>query len=382
MVLLLVILSFVLLSAYAILINKYRWWFSNIPTFEPTGSLNPATRFSVVISARNEEQNIRACLSSILQQQYPTSLFEVLMVNDHSTDSTAAIVQSMLPVHCNLRLLNLADFIPGTSHNSYKKKAIELAIAQAGGDWIVATDADCFATAQWLATYDAFIQLHQPAFVAAPVNFINKGSFLSIFQCLDFISLQGITAASVHHNFHSMCNGANLAYRKQVFNQVGGFAGIDTIASGDDMLLMHKIYSKYPGRVKFLLSQDAIIETDAMPNWKSFLNQRIRWASKADVYDDKRIFWVLALVYALNAGFLVIGIAAFFAPVLFGWLLCLLAGKTIIELRFMHPVAGFFKEKQMLNWFPVMQPFHILYTIVAGWLGKFGTYQWKGRKVK
>ncbi len=114
------------------------------------------------------------------------------------------------------------------------------------------------------------------------------------------MSLQGITAASVNKGFHSMCNGANLAYKKSMFQQVKGFAGIDNIASGDDMLLMHKIYKQDAAGVKFLLSQQVIVQTEAMKDWKSFFNQRIRWASKADSYQDKRIFWVLALVYCLN----------------------------------------------------------------------------------
>jgi cellulose synthase/poly-beta-1,6-N-acetylglucosamine synthase-like glycosyltransferase len=179
-----------------------------------------------------------------------------------------------------------------------------------------------------------------------------------------------------------MCNGANLAYNKNVFFEVGGFAGIDNIASGDDMLLMHKIYKKKAEGVKFLLSQNVITETLPMPSWKSFINQRIRWASKADKYDDKRIFTVLACVYLFNLSFLLIPIAAFwYTNVWLLWLI-LFAGKTFFEMRFLFPVARFYNEAKLLWWFPVMQPFHILYTIIAGWLGKFGTYKWKGRQVK
>jgi cellulose synthase/poly-beta-1,6-N-acetylglucosamine synthase-like glycosyltransferase len=196
------------------------------------------------------------------------------------------------------------------------------------------------------------------------------------------MTLQGITAASVHHNFHSMCNGANLAYNKKVFNDVLGFAGIDNIASGDDMLLMHKVYKKYPGQVGFLLSAATVVETLPMPNWKAFLNQRIRWASKANKYDDKRIFWVLVLVYLFNLAFIVVPVLSIWYPVLLLFWVAMLVAKILIELRFIYPVAKFFKQQQLLRWFPVMQPFHILYTICAGWLGNFGKYTWKGRTVK
>ena len=189
-----------------------------------------------------------------------------------------------------------------------------------------------------------------------------------------------------------MCNGANLAYEKKAFMEVGGFKGIDTIASGDDMLLMHKIFKRYPERVLFLKSKDAIVHTQPMRNWKSFFNQRIRWASKADKYNDKRILPVLMLVYFFNLYLLLLPVIAVFghlvftiffyqAPLLYYWLLLLFL-KTVVELHFLHPVADFFGKKNILWWFPVAQPFHIVYTVIAGWLGKFGSYQWKDRKVK
>ena len=97
-----------------------------------------------------------------------------------------------------------------------------------------------------------------------------------------------------------MGNGANMAYSKSAFNEVGGFSGIDNIASGDDMLLVHKISQRYPGRIAYAFTNEAMVETDPEPDLKSFLRQRIRWASKAAKYEDKRIFRVLLLVYAAN----------------------------------------------------------------------------------
>ena len=234
----------------------------------------------------------------------------------------------------------------------------------------------------WLRAYDAFITQKNPVFVAAPVMFTNEGSFLSTFQLLDFISLQGITAAAVSAGRHTMCNGANIAYRKDVFYEVGAFKGIDQIASGDDMLLMYKIKQQYPDQLGYLYCKEAIVTTAPMPDWKSFFNQRIRWASKADKYQDKSIFWILLLVYCVNALLFVL----FFWSLLIeggiiNWLVLIIA-KTLIELSLMLPVATFYNQRKALVWFPLMQPFHIFYTVMAGWLGKFGTYQWKGRAVK
>lgn len=179
-----------------------------------------------------------------------------------------------------------------------------------------------------------------------------------------------------------MCNGANLAYRKEVFYEVNGFKGVDDIASGDDMLLMHKIWKKHPKKIAYLKSGDVIVETAAAPTLEDFFNQRIRWASKAKYYDDKRIFWVLLLVYLFNFFFLVLTVASFFNIKYLYTLLILWVLKTTIEFPFMMSVARFFRRQNLLKYFFFFQPLHIAYTIVSGFLGSFGKYEWKGRRVR
>ena len=401
MVLIILAIAFVLFLGYAGLIIFYRHCWLQIPTYNlsdekleslpvPTSNNQVyTTKITIIIPARNEAKNIGHCLQSIIDQTYYANLFEVIVVDDHSTDDTALIVQSFKKK--NISCILLKDFVTDKL-NSYKKKAIEIAIEKSTGDLIVTTDADCFMGKDWLKTIAAFYEEFTPAFIAAPVLINSNHKFLSIFQSLDFMTLQGITGAAVYKKMHCMCNGANLAYEKKAFNAVGGFKGIDNIASGDDMLLMHKIYERYPERVLFLKAAAAIVQTQPMHTLKDFFNQRIRWASKADKYNDKRILPVLILVYFLNVMLLVLPLLAIFykeAFLLFDYtftiiqywivLLCL---KTIIEMFYLLPVATFFNKKHILWWFPVAQPFHILYTIIAGWLGKFGTYQWKDRKVK
>src|SRR5699024_8598706 len=119
----------------------------------------------------------------------------------------------------------------------------------------------------------------------------------------------------------TMCNGANLAYEKRAFLGVGGYQGIDCIASGDDMLLMYKMYKAFPNGIGFIKHPQAIVRTLPAEGLQDFLQQRIRWASKADKYEDKRITAVLAFVYLWNVSLLLLFIAGFFYPVL--WLLCL-----------------------------------------------------------
>lgn len=376
------IIAILLTILYSLLILLYRRWFLELPTFQIKAEELPITRFSVIIPARNEAENIVRFLPSILEQRYPIELFDVSVINDHSTDETTLEIKQLQSKYPNLQLLELSEHLDDSAINAYKKKAIEIAIGKSKGDWIVTTDADCLANPEWLLQYDAFIQQEQPVFVAAPVMFFNTGSFISLFQVLDFLSLQGITAAAVSAGSHAMCNGANIAYQKKAFYDVEQFKGIDHIASGDDMLLMQKIKKQYPGKLGYLFNSKATIQTTAMPNWKSFFNQRIRWASKATSYQDKSIFWVLTLVFNYNFSLILIAICSFFVDD--GWyqLLWLLGMKTIVELSFMVPVARFFGLTNTLVWFPIMQPFHIVYTVIAGWLGKFGSYQWKGRRLQ
>jgi cellulose synthase/poly-beta-1,6-N-acetylglucosamine synthase-like glycosyltransferase len=163
---------------------------------------------------------------------------------------------------------------------------------------------------------------------------------------------------------------------------VGGFSGIDKLASGDDMLLMYKIWKKYPRKVNYLKNEQAIVETESMPTWKDFFQQRIRWSSKAGYYKDWRISSVLFFVYLFNCLFFVLLIACFFDSYYWYVLAFYLLGKIIIEIPFVYSVARFYKAQKLLLYFPFLQPLHIIYTVVVGLVSQFGTYQWKGRKTK
>lgn len=382
------LITILLLFAYCILLLFYRRGWLSLPG-RPIQKGAPSTRISVIIPARNEEKHIGHCLQSILNGNYPQELYEIIVVNDHSTDNTVAVIGALASPR--VKLIHLSDHIHG-EQNSYKKLAIDIAIRHAGNALIVGTDADCIPPPGWLASIASLYESDDPVFIAAPVSIAAGSTFIGIFQALDFMMLQGITGAAVHMNVHSMCNGANLAYSKNAFFEVNGFEGIDNIASGDDMLLMHKLYQRYPNRIRFLKSKEAIVSTAAVTGLRDFLRQRVRWASKAGHYKDKRIFAVLALVYLFNVMMLLLPVCAMFSntnwpvfnvpcSVLAIWGLLLLV-KMIAELVLLYPVARFFSQTKMLRWFPFMQPFHILYTVVAGWLGVFGKYRWKDRTVK
>lgn len=374
---------------YVALILYYRQSWVSIKNYIPSKGLNENDFpfVSIIIAARNEQNNIGNCIQSIINQTYSQNKFELIVTDDHSTDNTVSIINSFKKE--NIRVINLTDFTGNTILNSYKKKSIETALQFAKGDLIITTDADCIVSEKWLKTIVSFYKEKNPVFIAAPVLFfrslLGEGlgvRLLKIFQSLDFMALQGITGASVYKKFHSMCNGANLAYKKKVFYEVNGFEGIDNIASGDDMLLMHKIQKAYPDRILFLKSPEAIVQTEPARTLKEFMNQRIRWASKADKYTDKKITVVLLLVYILNAWIFILGIFSIFFINIFYLFSISIVIKIIAELIFLFPIATSFKKQKLLWWFVPAQPFHIIYTLIAGWLGKFGSYQWKGRKVK
>ena len=374
------VITLLLLVIYSGLILYYRKGWQSAVVFHPPKT-PPTTSIAVIIPSRNEEKNLPILLNSLKVQDYPSTLFTVIVIDDHSTDKTFQVANNFQGL--NIKVIRLSDHTKGPI-NSYKKKAIEIAIGATDAELIITTDADCKVAPQWLSTIDAFYRMNQSKMIVMPVMYTPGNNPLSIFQSLDFLSLQGITGAAITNHFHSMCNGANLAYTRAAFLSVKGYEGISQLASGDDMLLLQKISKAYPDKVHYLKSSDVIVETAPMAGLRQFMNQRIRWASKSANYKEGKIIAVMLVVYLLNLSLLVLPFVALFQS---GWLqylllwLLIVTGKTLLELFFLSPVAMFFIQQSLLKWHLFAQPFHILYTIIAGFLGMIGTYTWKGRKV-
>ena len=347
----------------------------------PLSGNTPRTAVSVIIPARNEQQNIRQCLESVLAQDYPKELLEIIVVNDHSTDDTEKIVRSF--EQWGVKCINLSDSISKDAVvNSYKKQALTAGINASKGQLIVTTDADCTADKNWLRSVADMYEQHDSAMIVAPVSFTDNGSTVEVFQSLDFMSMQGITVATLHYKLGNMSNGANLAFDRDKFDAVNGYQGIDHIASGDDYLLMNKMSKQFPDSIHYLKSEEAIVSTPPQPDWDSFLQQRIRWASKSGKYDDNKLTAILLLVYLFNVSFVAMLVFSMVAPGYWLYLLAMLVVKTAIELFYLYPVAVFYKKQKLLSMFPLLQPLHILYIVTAGFLGFLGVYSWKGRKVR
>ncbi len=374
-------ISWGLACAYALLMVLYKMGWGKQPSFWIDSSYMPTTKISVIIPARNEEVNIEACLNSVLAQDYPRYLLQVIVVDDYSTDNTAAIIKSFSIQ--GVQYVSLAEHLQQNENIvAYKKLALAAGIAISNGDLVVTTDADCTAGRDWLKNIAAIYEQQRPVMVVAPVNFTNDNSVVQLFQSLDFMSMQGITAATLQLKLGNMCNGANLAFSKTAYEEVGGYKDIDHIASGDDYLLMTKLATRYPDKISFLKSADAIVDTPPQPGWKAFLQQRIRWASKSGKYGDHKLTAVLMLVYLFNLLFLPLLIFVLLHNEYLFHFAGILAVKILFEIMYLRPVSSFFNKRRQLWVFPFLQPMHIAYIITAGLMGFAGVYQWKGRSVR
>lgn len=376
-----ILLFAVLLTAlYLLLMVAYTigWWLQKT-TCTPT-NFQPATKVDIIIPARNEQDNIGNCLASVLAQYYPKHLFNVVVVNDFSEDNTAGVVASF--TERNVRLIELADALPDRSKIiSFKKAALSAAIAHTHGELIVTTDADCVMGASWLRQIVSVYEEGGCAAVIGPVSYSSDFSMVGLFQILDFMTMQGITAAAHRLGLGKMANGANFAFSRSAFVAVDGYVGTTHLASGDDYLLLAKLAHKFPDGIRYVKSKEAIVSTLPQSTWKALLNQRIRWASKTGKYKDSPLTAVLVLVYLFNLSLLGLFVLGFIEPVIFPAFLFLIGVKIIGELVFLIPVSRFFTKSRELLVFLFFQPVHILYICLAGFLGIIGKYEWKGRKL-
>lgn len=335
------------------------------------------TKVTVLIAARNEEEKIALTINDILAQDYPKHLTEIIIVDDHSTDRTAEIIQSFAPQ--GVRLLQLNEDKP---LNSYKKKAIAEAIGLSTGELMVATDADCRMGPKWLSSIVNYYETRQPVMISSPVTYFEETTLFENLQTLEFSYLVAMGASFIGNHKASTCNGANFAYRKDVFYEVGGFKGIDELASGDDELLLQKVAEKYADKIAFLKLREAIVYTHAKVNLKGFLNQRRRWASKSTKYKDKKIVALAVGIWLFNVLILANAALAFFDVRFFHLFLIQFGLKFIFEAIFLLPVTAFFRRKKLMWLLILLSPVHIIYFVYVGLMGNTRKYVWKGRTVR
>ena len=341
------------------------------------GGGNPVTKVTILIAARNEEARINYTIDDLLAQDYPKHLTEIIIVDDHSTDRTADIIRSY--EDRGIKLLQLNEDKP---LNSYKKKAIAQAISLSSGELMVATDADCRMGTKWLSSIVTCFETSDSVMISSPVAYFEEKSLFEYMQTLEFAYLIGIGAAFIGNGKASTCNGANLAYRKDVFYEVGGFKGIDDLASGDDELLLQKVAERFPGRIGFLKSREAIVFTHAKHTLNEFLQQRRRWASKSTKYKDKKIVALAVGIWLFNLSLLVNTGLGFYDVYFFKLFALQFFLKYFFELAFLLPITTFFKRPGLVGLLILIIPVHIIYFVYIGLMGNTRKYVWKGRTVR
>ncbi len=361
-----IIVLSIFLGVYLLLISLLIYGFTKVKSHGCIG-LKPKTKFTIIVPFRNEAENLPALLGSFSKLNYPMDWVDVILVDDESKEKFQ--VQSFtfkVSIVDNIRLTN-----------SPKKDAIVTAMNVANTDWVVTIDADCVVNTNWLLSLDNYIQNHEVTMLAGAVTYDCNNSFLHQFQQLDLASLQGATIGSFGIGKGFMCNGANLAYTKTLFQELNGFEGNDLIASGDDVFLLQKAVAQFPEKVHYLKSTNNIVTTKALNDWKSLFHQRVRWASKTTSYQSgfgKFLGLVVLmgnLCWLLTVAFCPLGLASIENII------------VLFILKFSVDAILIFKTNiflgQKTRYFILSSLFYPFFSVCVAFYSLFGKYEWKGR---
>ncbi len=373
-----ILFTIVISTFYSVLILLFIKGFDHIKLFTSEAKILK-TNFSIIIPFRNEVLNLPELLDSIIQLNYPNNKFEILMINDYSSDEFEPVINDFKLINKEINLILINN---ERKSNSPKKDAIDLGISRSNYEWIITTDADCKIPKNWLKIYDSFIQKESPKMVIAPVSFLVKNKFLDKFQNLDFLSLQGSTIGAFGLKKPFLCNGANLAYYKNAFIEVSGFTGNNNIASGDDIFLLEKMITNFPGKVKFLRSEEAIIITKPERNFSELFQQRIRWASKTSSY--KNLFGKLVglIVFISNIYLIVLFLFALINKVSWQHIGIFFLIKFNVDFILLYKTANFFKQQNALKSYLLSSILYPFFSFSVALLSFKNNYYWKGRRFK
>jgi cellulose synthase/poly-beta-1,6-N-acetylglucosamine synthase-like glycosyltransferase len=357
----------ILFALYFVLLILLRIGWSNAMAQKEVRQMNKDYFISIVVPVRNEKKNIGPLLQSLSSQSYPSSNFEVIIVDDHSTDDSVE--------RCNGQLENLTVLSLSEGENG-KKAALTQGICAAKGEIIATTDADCLLPADWLTIFNNVFQDDRIKLAAGMVAIKGGTNYFSQWQAMEFASVMGTGVAAFGLNKPLMCNGANLSFRKEAFWQVKGYEGNDHIASGDDEFLMRKIQDKFPHSVQMA---NAIVVTQPQVSLKDFLDQRIRWASKWKGNPSITAKLLAAFILLLQASWIFLFLS--FLSDLSNTLLLIVMTKLTVDLLFLWPVFRLMKIKFRPLPLLGLQFLYPFYVIFVGLLAPWKSYRWKDRKI-
>jgi len=328
---------------------------------------------SVIVAARNEEKNIARCLDHLLQQSYTKDGYEIIVIDDHSEDATLRLCQEYERVNEHIHLYSLGDY-DGVSP---KKAALQMGIRAARGEIIFTTDADCRVQPDWIKLMVSHFDEHTGA-VASWLIVEPNGRLMSRLEVLDSAALVLVGAAGFGLGHPFVANGANFGYRKQVYQELNGFDGVENYVSGDDDLFLHKIVKAKKWTCRFVNDQNASVYTSANESLGGFFAQRFRWASKGGIYPAWLVFLEL-LIYLYYATLAASLVGLFFS----GFSNLFLAAPFLV--KFTADLFFFKKNKSRIDvTFKTVHLFfaewlQIVYILIVGVWGLLGSYTWKGR---
>ncbi|WP_104735427.1 glycosyltransferase family 2 protein [Hanstruepera ponticola] len=359
---------------YLLLIGGFIIGFDNVNNFKEK-LLVPKTKFSIVIPFRNESDNLPRLLDSILQLEYPKELYEILLIDDASTDDSVLIIKS----HLKDTLYDWTILKNNPNTSSPKKDALKIGISESKYDWIITTDADCILPEEWLNIYDTVVQNSAYSLIAGPVAYKKPKSFLDHFQNLDFISLMGSTIGSFGLKKPFMANGANLAYKKALFHQLNGFEDDSNIASGDDVFLLQKAVRYNSEQVGYLKAEGAIVLTNPQPTWQQLVYQRVRWASKSIYYKSAFSIFTAFTVFFMNILCVILLLSSITGLTNFFTFLSLFVFKSFLDFILINKTSGFLGHQIPFIRFLISSILYPFFTTYIVTISTFKNYDWKGR---
>ncbi len=388
--------AFLILLLYALWQLSSLWaWYKTVrqppPKLpEPNTSL---PSIALLVPFRNEAKNLPNLTASLLAQDYPGPL-ELIFIDDHSSDGGA----DLLPP--NVALLKLEDYLKGQPTIAHKKAALTYAISTTKADVIITTDADCHWPADRVSRIAAEFVVGGANIVLGPVLISPTEGFCNAFQALDLAAYQFLTAATAQQGRPALANGANFAFHRELFEAVGGYAGVDHLPSGDDVLLLHKFYQpRSIGKVGPVpntplpnngaggagtrpvsrYAHRASVFTQPVDGWGALWRQRLRWAGKAGNYNNAKLSFAQALAFALSAAIVLslISLPLHLRPRI---IITLWVSKALLDLLCLWPVMKHFGQGSPLRWYSlaaIVYPFFLFGVGTAALLGF--TVKWKGR---
>ncbi|HMA63613.1 MAG: glycosyltransferase [Fibrobacterota bacterium] len=335
--------------------------------------------YSIVIAARNEESNLRACLDNVLNQSIDRSRYEVIVVDDRSEDTTLDIALEYVDKYENMKVIHIEDVPEGLSP---KKHAVSQGVKLADHEIVVFTDADCIVPREWLMsinkTFGETTGLVQGITKYSYVDGMSK-TFWGL-QAVDFISHGIVAAAAIGANVPINSNANNFAFRKDAFREIGGY-GSDSgkVVSGDDDLLLQKIWKSRKWKIRFMIESTAAVTTIPTKTVKGVLEQRKRWGSKTVHYHPLQVALLsgIFLFYLCICGSLICGL---FFPQCLLWTLGLIILKTVGEMVLMIPGTRIFHQVNLRKWILPASLLQLPLVLFAVFAGVFGKFKWKGQK--